>query len=141
MPRDFRVPSRRSGAWASSNGSCKARLSGTVHLRCRKDIDNVGSCPSTITPGASCSGDNLECPYTIESSAGACSSIAVDGAVATSCTCSGGVWSCPSCGGADAGDAEAEEAGGDATMESGSGDASTEAAVDSSSGLTDASGD
>lgn len=121
--------------------------------------NNVGSCPSTITPGSSCSGDNLECPYTIESSAGACSSIAVDGAVATSCTCSGGVWSCPSCGGADAGDAEAEEAGGDATMESGSGDASTEAAVeagldapaateasveasvDSSSGLTDASGD
>lgn len=107
--------------------------------------NNVGSCPSSITPGASCSGDNLECPYTIEPAAGACSSIAADGALATSCTCSGGVWSCPSCGGADAGDAEAEDAGGDATMESGGGDASAEtsveASVDSSSGIADAHSD
>jgi hypothetical protein len=98
---------------------------GAVFALALAACNNVGSCPSTITPGASCSGDNLECPYTIQSTSGACSSIAVDGAVATSCTCTGGVWQCPACGGEDGG----EEAGSDATMEEGG-----EASVDGGGG-------
>jgi hypothetical protein len=91
--------------------------------------NNVGSCPSRITPGGSCSGDNLTCLYTItsQSSSATCQPFNDGGPVATSCTCTSGTWVCPSCGddggGADAtveggGDGEAE-GGGDATMESG----------------------
>jgi hypothetical protein len=87
--------------------------------------NNVGTCPTTITPGGSCNGDNLECPYTIQTTSSACSSLEVDGAVATSCTCNDGVWQCPSCTGDDGG----EEAGGDATVEGG-GEASVEAGSD-----------
>jgi hypothetical protein len=81
--------------------------------------NNVGSCPSSITPGASCSGDNLECPYTIQSSSATCSSIAVNGAVATSCTCLSGIWQCPSCADDGGGDDGAGEGGDDATSEGG----------------------
>jgi hypothetical protein len=96
--------------------------------------NNVGSCPSTITPGGSCNGDNLECPYTIQTTSSMCSSLEVDGAVATSCICNDGVWQCPACTGDDGG----EEAGGDATTEGGgeaggdsSADVTVEATVDS----------
>jgi len=90
--------------------------------------NNVGSCPKTITPGASCSGDNLECPYTIQTTSSMCSSLEVDGAVATSCTCTGGVWSCPACTADDGG----EEAGSDATTEDGSADGGQEGSTEAS---------
>jgi hypothetical protein len=101
--------------------------------------NNVGSCPSTITPGASCSGDNLSCPYTITSqtASSTCQGFNDGGPVATSCTCQGGIWACPSCaedgGGGDAtveggGDAE-PDGGGDATIEGGE-EGATEAAIE-----------
>jgi hypothetical protein len=60
--------------------------------------NNVGDCPSAsaITPGGSCSGDNLECPYTLQSPSMACDGTSIDGGIATSCVCSGGSWTCPS---------------------------------------------
>ena len=83
--------------------------------------NNVGTCPSTITPGGSCSGDNLTCAYTIKSGSAACSSIAVDGSVATSCTCTSGAWVCPSCGDdGGGGDDAAVEAAPDAPAETSS---------------------
>ena len=85
----------------------------------------MGSCPSSITPGGSCSGDNLECPYTIQSTSGVCGSLAADGAVATSCQCTGGVWVCPVCG-----DDGGAEGGGDATMEDGGGETSVDGGGD-----------
>ena len=50
--------------------------------------NNVGACPAgtQVVPGGSCSGDNLQCPYTLGP---------VDAAVATSCVCADGRWSCP----------------------------------------------
>jgi hypothetical protein len=53
-----------------------------VHGAC----NDVGDCPSTITPGASCEGDSLTCPYTIQAAGVSCP---------TSCTCTNGSWSCP----------------------------------------------
>ncbi len=60
--------------------------------------NDVGDCPgaSAITPGGSCSGDNLECPYTLQTPSAACDGTSVQGGVPTSCTCAGGSWSCPS---------------------------------------------
>lgn len=81
--------------------------------------NNVGDCPSaaSITPGGSCSGDNLQCPYNLPASGGD-----DGGGLATSCVCTGGTWSCPSeDGGAE--DAGAEDASSDATLESGALDA------------------
>jgi len=101
--------------------------------------NNVGSCPSSITPGGSCSGDKLTCPYTItsQSSSATCQPFNDGGPVATSCTCTEGTWVCPSCGddgggGGDAtiGDGEAD-GGGDSTVEEG-GEASVEAGPEAS---------
>ncbi|HLK39888.1 MAG TPA: hypothetical protein VKU41_24195 [Polyangiaceae bacterium] len=60
--------------------------------------NDVGDCPSAsaIQPGASCSGDNLECPYTLETPSPACDGTTVDGGLETSCVCQKGTWSCPS---------------------------------------------
>lgn len=67
--------------------------------------NDVGDCPSTITPGGSCEGDNLSCPYVLQTPSVACDGTTVDGGVATSCVCQAGTWSCPSpfCSGDDAG--------------------------------------
>jgi hypothetical protein len=96
--------------------------------------NNVGSCPSSIKPGASCSGDNLSCPYTITqgSSSSACASFNDGGPVSTSCTCTGGVWVCPSCG-SDDGGGGGDDGGGDAASEGGteaSGDGPAETAAE-----------
>jgi hypothetical protein len=83
---------------------------------------NVGDCPAatSIVPGGSCSGESLECPYTLQSLSPACDGTAVDGGIATSCVCTEGSWNCPapvSCPGVqgDGGDAGAgpEDAGGE----------------------------
>jgi hypothetical protein len=60
--------------------------------------NDVGDCPaaSSITPGASCSGDNLACPYTLATPSPACDGTTVDGGLETSCVCQNGTWSCPS---------------------------------------------
>jgi hypothetical protein len=60
--------------------------------------NDVGDCPAAtaIVPGGSCSGDNLECPFTLQSPSPACDGTMVQGGVATSCTCTAGTWSCPS---------------------------------------------
>ena len=81
--------------------------------------NNVGDCPaaSAITPGGSCSGDSLECPYTLASLSPACDGTSVEGGLATSCVCTNGSWACPdgvSCPAAATGD---DSGGGDAGSE------------------------
>jgi hypothetical protein len=77
--------------------------------------NNVGDCPASITPGGSCSGNNLQCPYTLAASSGDDA-----GGTPTSCVCTDGTWSCPSpSSGDDGGDDAAEETGSDSTVESG----------------------
>jgi hypothetical protein len=74
--------------------------------------NDVGTCPaaSAISNGGSCSGDNLECPFTLVTPSPACDGTTTQ--IPTSCVCTSGSWSCPSpvvCGEPDAG----EEGGGD----------------------------
>jgi len=84
--------------------------------------NNVGSCPaaSAVTPGGACSGNSLECPYTLESPSPACDGTDVEGGIATSCVCTDGTWACPSpvscetgSGEDAAGDSNQGDAGGD----------------------------
>jgi hypothetical protein len=60
--------------------------------------NDVGKCPavSEITPGAPCTGDNLECPFLLQTESLACDGTPVEGGLATSCVCTSGSWSCPS---------------------------------------------
>jgi hypothetical protein len=60
--------------------------------------NDVGTCPSpdSITPGGSCSGDSLECAYTLQTPSPACDGTDVEGGLATSCVCTKGSWVCPS---------------------------------------------
>jgi hypothetical protein len=86
--------------------------------------NDVGDCPgvAAITPGGSCSGDNLECPYTLETPSPACDGTVVEGGLATSCVCNSGTWSCPSpvsCEASTGDDGSAAEAGDDASTEAG----------------------
>jgi hypothetical protein len=59
--------------------------------------NDVGDCPAAtaIVPGGSCSGDNLECPFTLQSPSPTCDGTTVQGGVPTSCVCTGGTWACP----------------------------------------------
>ncbi len=59
--------------------------------------NDVGDCPaaSAIQDQASCSGEQLECPYTLQTASPACDGTMVDGGLATSCVCTSGKWSCP----------------------------------------------
>ncbi len=43
--------------------------------------NNVGTCPAAafMAPGGSCSGDNLECPYTLQTASPACDGTTVEG--------------------------------------------------------------
>ena len=97
--------------------------------------NNVGDCPTAaITPGDKCTGDNLQCPYTLDTPSPACDGTMVEGGIATSCICTDGTWVCPdpiSCdtgdgggdetatddGAADAGDDGAGDTGADATID------------------------
>jgi hypothetical protein len=92
--------------------------------------NDVGNCPapSAIVPGGSCSGDNLECPFTLETPSPACDGTTVEGGLPTSCTCQGGHWSCPSPVSCDA------EAPDGSTFDDGSsdGDATPDASLDGS---------
>jgi hypothetical protein len=88
--------------------------------------NNVGDCPapSSIAPGGACSGDNLECPYVLQTPSPACDGTDVAGGLATSCTCTGGTWACPSPVSCDTGGAGDDGGGGDAEM--GADDATSE---------------
>jgi hypothetical protein len=59
--------------------------------------NDVGTCPSpdSITPGAPCSGESLECAYTLQTPSPACDGTVVEGGIATSCVCTAGAWVCP----------------------------------------------
>lgn len=96
--------------------------------------NDVGSCPaaSQIKPGGSCSGDNLECPYTLDSPSPACDGTTVEGGLQTSCTCQNGTWSCPSPVSCDATTGDDASQQGDGTTSSDGGDGSS--ASDSSGG-------
>jgi hypothetical protein len=60
--------------------------------------NDVGTCPAApeVKPGGACSGDTLECPYTLRTPSPACDGTTVQGGIATSCICVSGTWSCPS---------------------------------------------
>lgn len=111
--------------------------------------NDVGSCPaaSQIKPGGSCSGDNLQCPYTLDTPSPACDGTAVEGGLLTSCTCANGTWSCPSPVSCDAttGDDASQQGDGPTTSEASdgpSGDAGQESAVEASpEAATDAPGE
>jgi len=86
--------------------------------------NDVGECPaaaSAVTPGGSCSGDSLECPYTLQSLSPACDGTTVDGGIATSCVCTKGSWVCPdavTCPSAGTGDDGGDDSsGGDAASD------------------------
>lgn len=99
-----------------------------------------GDCPdpSAIVPNGACSGDNLECAYTLQSPSPACDGTQVDGGYASSCTCMSGSWVCPApvvcsttqqeAGSGD--DAGADDAGGDDATDAASGDATGDAGSD-----------
>jgi hypothetical protein len=60
--------------------------------------NDVGTCPATdsVVPGGSCSGESLECAYTLQTASPACDGTMVEGGIATSCVCTKGTWACPS---------------------------------------------
>jgi hypothetical protein len=57
--------------------------------------NSLGDCPAAaeVVPGGTCSGDQLQCAYTLSTQTAACDGVMTT--VATSCTCSGGSWVCP----------------------------------------------
>ncbi len=90
--------------------------------------NDVGSCPAAadVTPGGSCSGESLQCPYTVQSLSPACDGTMAEGGLQTSCVCTSGSWVCPSpvsCG--STGDDGGDDTGGDGGS-GGPGDATTE---------------
>lgn len=59
--------------------------------------NDVGDCQGqSVKPGESCSGDQLECPYTLDTPSPACDGTLVEGGLSTSCVCQSGKWACPS---------------------------------------------
>ena len=113
--------------------------------------NKVGDCPasSDIKPGGSCEGDNLECPFTLQTPSLACDGTAVEGGLATSCICTNGAWVCPdpvSCeaGATDDGavDGAVEAGGDDGATDDGGGDGAVESAAgDAEAGSGDGSTD
>jgi hypothetical protein len=109
--------------------------------------NNVGDCPTAaITPGAACSGDNLQCPYTLDSPSPACDGTNVEGGIATSCVCTSGTWVCPdpiSCDTGDGGgDETTDDGGGEGSVDDGGGDGAGDAAIDATDDTsTDAAND
>jgi hypothetical protein len=59
--------------------------------------NDVGTCPAadSITPGGACSGESLECAYTLQTPSPACDATTIEGGIATSCVCTNGSWVCP----------------------------------------------
>jgi hypothetical protein len=121
--------------------------------------NDVGDCPaaSTIAPGGACSGNDLQCPYTLQTPSPACDGTEVDGGLETSCICTKGTWACPSpvsCGGggtddggpeagvdSTVGDGGAGDDGGPETgVDSGVGDSGGDSAADAEGGSGDAMG-
>ena len=94
--------------------------------------NDVGDCPvmSSITPGGACSGDSLECPYTLQTPSPSCDGTDVDGGLATSCICSGGSWACPAPVDCDGGGSAAEDGGVEAGVDAGDDAGGGDSAVD-----------
>jgi hypothetical protein len=91
--------------------------------------DGVGDCPlpAAIKPDAACSPEQLQCDYNLEGLSPACDG--TNSVTPTSCTCMGGVWSCPApvtCG-------SATTMGGDGGSSSGSSDAGSDGGGDAGS--------
>jgi len=102
--------------------------------------NDVGDCPasSQIKPGGACTGNQLECPYTLDTPSPACDGTTVEGGLQTSCTCVNGTWSCPSPVSCDATTGEDASQGGDAGDGASMADAAAEA---SSEAAPEAAGD
>jgi hypothetical protein len=81
----------------------------TAHAGC----NDVGDCPAAtaIVPGGSCSGDNLQCPFTLQSPSPACDGTMVQGGVQTSCVCTDGTWNCPGPASCDEGGTSGDDGG------------------------------
>lgn len=82
---------------------------------------NVGDCPSAsvVTPGGSCTGDMLSCPYDLATPSPACDGTMTS--ISTSCVCTKRAWTCPasvSCpdAAAAADGGGADETGGDSSV-------------------------
>jgi len=105
-----------------------AALAGVISAALGGCNSGAGDCPAkeTITPGGACDDEHLQCAYDLPSASIACDG--TNAVLATSCTCTKGVWACPSaveCPGSDA--ATSDE---DATGDDGATDASGDDAGD-----------
>jgi hypothetical protein len=88
--------------------------------------NSVGDCPSSsITPGGSCSSENLQCAYVLPASD--------DAGTPTSCTCMAGVWNCPSAGSGD------DAASDDSTLVEATAEGAAEASAEAAETSNDAS--
>ena len=76
--------------------------------------NDVGTCPSadSIQPGGSCSGESLECAYTLQTASPACDGTMLEGGLGTSCVCTKGAWACPSAVACPAAEAGGDDGGG-----------------------------
>ncbi len=85
---DLRRAARRAATAALAAAAAAALLA----------CNNVGDCPAAtdIVPGGSCSGDSLECPFTLQALDPACDGTMAEGGIMTSCVCTKGTWQCPS---------------------------------------------
>jgi hypothetical protein len=105
----------------------------TVAFACNS---GVGSCPdkTAISAGASCSDDNLQCPYDLATPNPSCDG--TNTTIETSCTCTSGTWVCP-----DAVECPAAEDGGDEAATDDDGGATDDGAVTDDGGGDGASDD
>ena len=57
--------------------------------------NSLADCPAAaeVVPGGACSGNDLQCAYTLSTQTAACTGMTTT--VATSCTCTDGAWVCP----------------------------------------------
>ena len=86
----------------------------------------TGDCPAkeTITPGGSCSDDNLQCAFDLATPSTACDG--TNTTIASSCICTKGNWVCPdpvSCGDAAPPPDETDGAGDEGSPDADEGDA------------------
>ena len=101
--------------------------------------NNVGTCPTAdITAGDKCSGDNLQCPYTLQTPSPACDGTMVEGGIAPRCICTDGTWVCPDPISCDTGDGGGDETatGDGAATDDGAADAGDDGAGDTGADAT-----
>jgi hypothetical protein len=104
---------------------------------------NTGTddCPdkAQITPGAACSDDFAQCAFDLQTPSVACDGTTFT--IASSCTCTKGLWVCPSA--VECGEDAATDEGGDATDDGGdaTGDGATDDASTDDGATTDSATD